>query len=119
MTTPYLNQFHSILQKPAEGSHDVSESGRKWVFLHGLMGYASNWRKVLSGLGTDSYLAIDQRGHGRSFQPEQGYSAVDYAQDLRKITEELGWNRFVLVGHSMGGRNALAFAHLHPESVEK
>ena len=96
-----------------------SEDGRKWVFLHGLMGSSANWRKILSGLGGDSFLALDQRGHGRSFQPNTGYRAVDYAEDLYKIVQELGWRTFILVGHSMGGRNALVFADRYPGMVEK
>lgn len=96
------------------------EAGRKWIFLHGLMGFSSNWLKIVSALqGTENCLVFDQRGHGRSFKPTSGYGAANYAQDLWEITEALGWDRFVLVGHSMGGRNALVFAGLHPEKVEK
>jgi esterase len=55
-------------------------------------------------------LTFDQRGHGRSFHPTTGYHPRDYAQDLKHILDELGWNSSALVGHSMGGRNALEFA---------
>ncbi len=64
-------------------------------------------------------LIYDQRGHGRSFQPAMGYAPIDYAEDLRKITDELDWEKIELVGHSMGGRNALEFAHTYPHRVEK
>lgn len=110
--TSYLSRFNYQLNGP--------ESGRKWVFLHGLMGYGSNWRKIVSTLEkTDQILTFDQRGHGRSWKPLTGYAPDDYADDLFLITEELGWNRFILVGHSMGGRNALAFAAKYPEKIEK
>lgn len=102
---------------------EVREKGpetRRWVFLHGLMGYAINWRKIVSLLGPeDLSLIFDQRGHGQSWKPEHGYAPEDYAQDLKKISDEIGWNSFVLVGHSMGGRNALMYAHLYPDSLEK
>src|SRR5690606_32763910 len=62
-------------------------------------------------------LTYDQRGHGRSFKPESGYSPEDYANDLEKILNELGWERIHLVGHSMGGRNALSFASRFPQRV--
>jgi len=108
----YLERFNYQLNGP--------ESGRKWVFLHGLMGYGSNWRKIVSTLEkTDRILTYDQRGHGRSWKPLTGYASDDYADDLLMITQELGWDRFILVGHSMGGRNALAFASRYPEKVEK
>ncbi len=94
------------------------EQGKKWVFLHGLMGYAQNWRGLIRQLeSTERCLAFDQRGHGRSFQPESGYAPSDYAQDLHEILQELQWSKVILVGHSMGARNALEFALNHPESL--
>ena len=96
------------------------ENARKWVFLHGLMGFAANWRKITRALeNTERTLAYDQRGHGRSFKPSQGFGPYDYSHDLLAILDHLGWDRIVLVGHSMGGRNALAFASEHPERIEK
>lgn len=94
------------------------EAGRKWVFVHGLMGAGQNWRKIISSLeGTERCLAFDQRGHGRSFKPSDGYSPDDYSKDLNFLTDALGWDKFVLVGHSMGGRTAFHFASQYPEKV--
>lgn len=96
------------------------ENGRRWVFLHGLMGFLNNWRTIIRGLEeTERCLAYDQRGHGRSIKPASGYAPEDYAQDLKDILDELGWDKIVLVGHSMGARNGLAFCDLWPERVEK
>jgi esterase len=82
------------------------------------MGYSANWHKIANHLkATERILAYDQRGHGRSMKPESGYAPEDYASDLLKITEEIGWDKFILVGHSMGGRNVLNFAFQHPEKV--
>jgi len=94
--------------------------GPKLVFLHGVMGYAANWRRIMPAF-EDTYdiLAYDQRGHGRSFQPESGYGPEDYAQDLKNILEALQWEQVILVGHSMGGRNALHFAYKYPQHVHK
>lgn len=108
----YLNNFYHQFYGP--------EEGRKWVFLHGLMGYGQNWRRIISALeSTERVLAYDQRGHGRSFQPEANYAPEDYANDLMQILNELGWEKIILVGHSMGGRNVLNFAYRHPERVSK
>lgn len=108
----YLSQFNYQLFGP--------ESGRKWVFLHGLMGYGLNWRTIAKGLETtERVLIFDQRGHGKSWKPLTGYAPEDFADDLYLISQELGWDHFILVGHSMGGRNAIAFAHKFPEKVEK
>ncbi len=108
----FLSQFHySVVGNP--------ENPKKIVFVHGLMAFAANWRKIASRLENDfCCLIYDQRGHGRSFKPETGYSTKDFAMDLNKITSELGWSEFHLVGHSMGGRNAMVFAHLFPEKVK-
>ncbi len=109
--SPYLERFNYQLAGPLEG--------RKWVFLHGLMGYGSNWRKVVSQLPGERILTFDQRGHGRSWKPTEGYTPEDYAHDLFMISEELSWERFFLVGHSLGGRNALSFTHKYPQKVIK
>lgn len=108
----YLSQFNYQLLGPEESP--------KWVFLHGLMGYGANWRKVTSGLESKARILVyDQRGHGRSWQPLTGYSPEDYADDLFLILQELGWDQVILVGHSMGGRNALNFASRFPEKIQK
>lgn len=92
----------------------------KLVFLHGIMGFASNWRSIARQF-EDQYqiLLFDQRGHGKSFHPSTGYAAVDYAQDLINILDELQWPTCSLVGHSMGGRVAVQAATLAPERIEK
>lgn len=95
-----------------------TNEAQRVVFVHGLMAFSANWRKIASRLSDDyQCLIYDQRGHGRSFKPAQGYSPEDYAQDLNKMTDELGWTSFHLVGHSMGGRNSLVFADLFPQKV--
>lgn len=106
----YLQNFYHQFYGP--------ERGRKWIFVHGLMGFGQNWRRIISGLEqTERCFAFDQRGHGRSFKPASGYSPEDYANDLKQIVDELGWDQFVLVGHSMGGRNVLNFASRFPERL--
>ncbi len=90
------------------------------VFLHGLMGSAANWRKITSNLNKEfEMLTFDQRGHGRSINPPTGYQPEDYAQDLEALLAELGWDKIFLLGHSMGGRNALMYAHLFPHRINK
>jgi pimeloyl-ACP methyl ester carboxylesterase len=108
----YLTQFnYQILGEP---------TAPKLVFLHGLMGSGANWRKITPQFEKNfQILLYDQRGHGRRFQPEQGYSSEDYANDLKFILDELKWSKIDLVGHSMGGRNALVFANLYPEYLNK
>lgn len=96
------------------------EDGPVLVFLHGLLGSASNFRRIAKGFETTHRcLMFDQRGHGRSHKPLKGYSPEHYAQDLLEILDELKIDSIDLVGHSMGGRNAVCFTHLHPERVRR
>ncbi len=108
LQTQLINQFYTI----------QDGNGPPLVFLHGLMGNAMNWTRIFTALrGKFTCIAYDQRGHGQSLKPEKGYSPEDYAGDLLKIVDHLQLKKFVLIGHSMGGRNALCFAHLHPERL--
>lgn len=107
-----LDNFHHQVTGP--------ETGPKLVFLHGVMGFAANWRSIAKAFESEfEVLAFDQRGHGRSFQPPIGYAPENYAADLLEIVDELGWSKIHLVGHSMGGRNALQFAVDHADRVER
>ncbi len=105
-----LSQFHYQISG--------NPSGHKLVFLHGLLGSGANWRRITPSFEDRFHILIyDQRGHGRSFKPSHGYAPEDYAKDLHSILNELEWEKVHLVGHSMGGRNALEFASLYPEKL--
>jgi pimeloyl-ACP methyl ester carboxylesterase len=122
--TSYLSQFNYQIIKGGGTTLSLDESLdpnlTRLVFLHGLMGFGLNWRRIATHLPeTCVSLVFDQRGHGKSLKPQSNYSPRDYAEDLELIRQEIGWPSFVLVGHSMGGRNALFYAHLYPEKVEK
>ena len=107
----YLQNFKYEISGPS--------SEHKLVFLHGVMGSGANWRRVVPHF-QNSYqvLTFDQRGHGWSFKPATGYAPEDYSLDLRLILDELNWNKVSLIGHSMGGRNALHFAQKYPQRLE-
>ncbi|MDZ7728570.1 MAG: alpha/beta hydrolase [Dehalococcoidia bacterium] len=64
-------------------------------------------------------IALDQRGHGDSDWASDGdYSRDAMVDDLEAFREAIGMERFVLVGHSMGGLNAVAYTVRHPERVK-
>ncbi len=97
------------------------DSSPKLVFLHGIMGQGRNWQSIAKKFSKSfQCLIYDQRGHGKSFQPDSGVQVGDYSSDLRDLLDHLGWSEPVyLVGHSMGGRVALAFTDRFPERVKK
>ncbi len=89
------------------------------VLLHSLAGNSTHWAKQLEHLRrARRAVALDLRGHGRSEQPRNGdYSIAGMAGDVGAVADTLGIERFVLIGHSMGGGVALRYAGQHPERV--
>jgi esterase len=88
-------------------------------FLHGGSAHA-HWFDRVTPPFTDRFhvISLDQRGHGESEWPDPpAYATEDFAADLLALMDALGWERPTLVGHSMGGLNAMAFAAWHPERV--
>lgn len=94
-------------------------TGTALCFLHGGSAHAHWFDRVIPALAARyRIVALDQRGHGESAWPTPpAYATEDFAADLLGVFDALGWERVVLVGHSMGGHNAMAFAAWHPERV--
>ena len=93
--------------------HEVSTgSGATVVFLHGVTLDSRMWSAQLAAFG-DRWrcVTVDLRGHGLSAPLEPGY---DPTSDLLQVLDENGLDRCILVGLSLGGHDAVAFAALHP-----
>lgn len=60
-------------------------------------------------------VAVDLRGHGRSDKPQQHYSMTAFADDLVWLCGQLGLERPVVIGHSMGGVIALELSSRYPQ----
>lgn len=89
------------------------------VLLHGLTGHAHTWDHMAPALARRFHvLAPDQRGHGDTSHAES-YATADFVADLDALVAAWGIDRFVLVGLSMGGHNAIAYASEHPERVDR
>ena len=90
-------------------------------FLHGGSAHA-HWFDAVVPAFVDRYhvLSLDQRGHGSSqWAADPAYATEDFTRDLLGVMDALAWARMTVVGHSMGGHNAMAFAAWHPERVER
>ena len=98
---------------------DVGRGGLPVVLVHSLAGTAGQWVEQLGHLRRSRRaVALDLRGHGRSEPPKDGdYSLAGMADDVAAVAETLELQRFVLLGHSMGGGVALAYAGRHPDRV--
>lgn len=88
------------------------------VFLHYWGGSSRTWDKVVAAL-PDRYrtIATDHRGWGRSDAPADGYALKDLADDAQGVIEALGLQRYILVGHSMGGKVAQLLASRQPAGL--
>jgi len=89
------------------------------VFLHYYGGSSRTWDLVANELA-DQYriVAMDFRGWGASDGPTDGYRIADLAADAEGVIHALGLQRYVLVGHSMGGKVAQLIASRRPSGLE-
>ena len=89
------------------------------VLLHGLFGAARNFGAVQRAL-TPRFrvLALDARNHGTSpHAPDMRYATL--ATDVRDTLAARGVTRAAVIGHSMGGKTAMALALLWPDQVAR
>lgn len=91
------------------------------LLVHGLASNARLWDGVGADLAGHGHpvLAVDQRGHGLSSKPEDGYDFETVTRDLHRLLARLGWldRRPVLAGQSWGGNVVLDLAARHPGAV--
>ena len=89
------------------------------IMLHGFAETKSIWDEIARELAREHrVIALDQRGHGRSDRaPDHDYSRATQVEDLHAVITALGLRTVTLVGHSMGGANALCYAAEYPDTV--
>ena len=89
------------------------------IFLHSLAGNHQQWSAQLAHIRlTRRALAVDLRGHGQSPLPtNDNYTIEAIVEDVQAVVTQLGIQTFVLVGHSMGGAVAAAYAGKYPQQV--
>ncbi|MGI8810596.1 MAG: alpha/beta fold hydrolase [Acidimicrobiales bacterium] len=100
---------------------DAGEGGRPVLLVHG---FTADSREVAGDVGPLAdhgwhAVAPDLRGHGSSDRPTDpaAYSFELMAADVVALADELGWDRFAILGHSMGGAVAQFVALDHPERL--
>jgi len=89
------------------------------IMLHGYAETKAMWEETAQDLAREyRVIAVDQRGHGGSSRAaDLDYTRATQVEDLEAIIEALGLRTVTLVGHAMGGANALCYAAEHPDVV--
>ena len=94
-------------------------TGRPLIILHGLFGSLDNWRGLAKQLShVAQVISIDLRNHGRSpHSPQQNYQLM--VDDLIELFNDLNIDTADIIGHSIGGKVAMAFSQRYPQHVNK
>jgi pimeloyl-ACP methyl ester carboxylesterase len=117
---------------PTATDHEVTLNGLRFhylewgavnapplLLLHGFTGHARSW-DTFSAAMADRYrvFALDQRGHGDSEWADD-YAGERMVEDIAAFVAALELKHFALLGLSMGGRNAFAYASTRPPELER
>ncbi|MGV8918080.1 MAG: alpha/beta hydrolase [Pseudomonas sp.] len=97
------------------------EDGQPVIALHGWLDNANSFSRLAPKLKGLRIVALDMAGHGHSDHRPigAGYSQWDYVHDVLRVAEQLGWQRFSLLGHSMGAIVSVMLAGALPERVTR
>lgn len=97
------------------------EDGIPVIALHGWLDNAASFARLAPRLSGLRIVALDFAGHGHSdHRPAgAGYALWDYVHDVLLVAEQFGWQRFSLLGHSMGAIVSLLLAATFPERVQR
>lgn len=95
-------------------------AGEPILALHGWLDNAASFAPLAAFLG-QPMLALDLSGHGHSAHRPGDVAThlVDHVRDVIAVADILGWQRFTLVGHSMGAGIACLLAAAFPERVSR
>jgi pimeloyl-ACP methyl ester carboxylesterase len=97
------------------------QDGLPVIALHGWLDNANSFARLAPRLGGLRILALDMAGHGHSdHRPAgAGYGLPDYAHDVLQVAEQMGWDRFSLLGHSLGAIVSVIIAGAVPERINR
>ena len=90
------------------------------LLVHGMLSGRSQWRPNLAAIGTVARpVVVELWGHGRSPSPHDPdvYHPDGYVRQFERIRVELGVERWLVCGQSLGGSLTLRYALTHPDRV--
>ena len=90
------------------------------IFLHGILAFTQSYSEFIERLAEKYFvIGIDMRGHGRSTIGTVPYSHKLIADDVILVADEIGIDRFHVVGHSAGGFALLSLAKFYSDRIIK
>ncbi|MCS4302182.1 alpha/beta fold hydrolase [Chryseobacterium sp. BIGb0232] len=97
-------------------------NGKTILLLHGKNFNGAYWEKTAKDLSEKGFRVIipDQIGFGKSSKPHSyQFSFSQLAENTKAVLDQLGIDKTIVLGHSMGGMVAARFTLLYPEKVQK
>jgi len=95
-------------------------AGKPVLCIHGITANCRCWDTLAEALAPDYHvIAMDLRGRGRSDKPPRGYALDYHLRDINCLLDDLGLDRAVIMGHSLGAFIGLDFAAEYPERVDR
>ncbi|MGD8264250.1 MAG: alpha/beta hydrolase [Desulfobacterales bacterium] len=95
-------------------------AGKPILCVHGITANCRCWDVLAAALAPEyRVLAMDLRGRGRSDKPPEGYALEYHLRDINCLLDDLGIDRAVIMGHSLGAFIGLAFAAENRDRVDR
>ncbi|MGI9311583.1 MAG: alpha/beta fold hydrolase [bacterium] len=115
---PMRRRADEVEMNAVEVNHRIDGEGPPLYMVHGIGARMTAWDGVLDGLRAHfACVRYDLRGHGMSPAPAPPYSLAQLVADLEALRRRLGHERIHIIGHSLGGMIAPAYARAHPDRV--
>jgi pimeloyl-ACP methyl ester carboxylesterase len=109
----------NILVKNTRIEFETFRKGSAVVLLHGFLESSFMWKDIVPILSKKyKVVTLDLLGHGASENHGYIHSMEDQAEIVKSVLNHLKLRKYVIIGHSMGGYIALAFAKLFPKNVK-
>ena len=95
-------------------------AGQSILCIHGITANCRCWDTLADVLAPEyRVMAMDLRGRGQSDKPSQGYALEYHLRDINCLLDDLGLDRAVIMGHSLGAFIGLAFAAEYPDRIDR
>ena len=109
----------NLLHKNTNVHFTSTGKGNAVVLIHGFLENSAMWNEIAKVLSKrNRVICIDLLGHGQTGNLGYINSMEDQANMVKAVLNHLRLRKYILIGHSMGGYVALAFAKLFPESLK-